>query len=89
MCSLGYSTQQDYHLEEERKITTEQGQAYAEKVNASFIETSAKTPHNVDELFIMMAEKLMKSVPENPPENNGVDLNSPHPKKVKRFRCLL
>ena len=46
--------------EEERKVTTEEGQKLAEEYNFPFYETSAKTGKNVNEIFNDICEKVDK-----------------------------
>uniref|UniRef100_A0A6B2LKX6 Uncharacterized protein n=1 Tax=Arcella intermedia TaxID=1963864 RepID=A0A6B2LKX6_9EUKA len=45
-------------LEEERKVSTKDGQLLAEKFNMRFIETSAKDSTNVEEAFFQLAADL-------------------------------
>jgi len=45
-------------LKEERKISYNEGKLYAEEINAIFMETSAKTGENVQDLFIRIARAL-------------------------------
>ncbi len=47
-------------LEEERKVTPEDAIKMAEKLEASFLETSAKTGANVDDAFTLMGYKLVQ-----------------------------
>eukprot|EP00244_Chara_vulgaris_P014793 TRINITY_DN9513_c0_g1_i1.p1 TRINITY_DN9513_c0_g1~~TRINITY_DN9513_c0_g1_i1.p1 ORF type:complete len:203 (+),score=30.62 TRINITY_DN9513_c0_g1_i1:201-809(+) len=56
-----------------RKIQIEEGQAYAEENGLFFMETSAKTAHNVNELFYEIARKLPRSNPAAQP--TGIVLN--------------
>ncbi|OHS96372.1 Ras family protein [Tritrichomonas foetus] len=42
-------------LESERQIAYEEGQKFASQIKASFIETSARTPSNIQELFSQVA----------------------------------
>ncbi|KKK42189.1 hypothetical protein LCGC14_0604380 [marine sediment metagenome] len=47
-------------MEGERVVTTEQGEGLAEKLNLSYIETSAKTGENIDDAFKMLALQIIK-----------------------------
>ena len=47
-------------MEGERVVTTEQGEDLAEKLNISYIETSAKTGANIDDAFKMLALQIIK-----------------------------
>ena len=46
-------------LDDQRVITTEQGKELAEKHSIHFSETSAKTGEGIEELFNVVAKKLM------------------------------
>lgn len=39
-------------LKTEREVSTEEGQEFADKHNLMFMETSAKTGHNIENAFI-------------------------------------
>ena len=54
-------------MEDRRKITTEETQAYADENGILFMETSAKTAANVNELFVAIAKKLPKTPPRPTP----------------------
>merc|ERR1712087_69762 len=43
-----------------RKVEEDRASQYAQSVNASFIETSAKTAVNVDKSFLIIAKQLVK-----------------------------
>jgi len=72
-------------LEDDREVTTEEGQQLADRLGVKFIETSAKTRHNVVEAFEMLVRAIGLSrtpeVPALPDKNNK-------PAK-KRRRCLI
>eukprot|EP01117_Protostelium_nocturnum_P018433 TRINITY_DN770_c0_g1_i1.p1 TRINITY_DN770_c0_g1~~TRINITY_DN770_c0_g1_i1.p1 ORF type:complete len:203 (-),score=61.90 TRINITY_DN770_c0_g1_i1:51-617(-) len=51
-------------LEEERKLSTQQGEAFAKSIGAAFIETSAKTNENVDLAFEKMTRMILKAQTE-------------------------
>lgn len=46
-----------------RKVQTEEAQQYANENEIIYIETSAKTSHNVRNLFVEIAKKLPKTIP--------------------------
>ena len=48
-------------MEEERKVTTEEGQKLAEELGVPFIETSAKSGLNIDEIFNDIVERINKA----------------------------
>ncbi|MFX1302796.1 MAG: Rab family GTPase [Promethearchaeota archaeon] len=47
-------------LEKEREITTGEGEELAQKLNLSYIETSAKTGENINDAFRMLALQMIK-----------------------------
>merc|ERR1711981_672863 len=51
-------------LSSKRKVETEEAQAYADDNGIMFMETSAKTAHNVNELFVAIAKRLPKNTPQ-------------------------
>ncbi len=48
-------------LEGQRQVSAEEGIKMAEKIEASYLETSAKTGSNVDDSFTLMAYKLVQA----------------------------
>eukprot|EP00736_Rhodelphis_marinus_P001572 Rmarinus@m.2488 len=48
-------------LEAKRKVDPEEAQTYADDNGIMFMETSAKTAHNVNDLFVLIARKLPKA----------------------------
>ena len=68
-------------LEDEREVTFEQANQYAQSINASYMETSARTPINITELFEMIAKipiptDAEPTVEKAQPEVEKVDLKS-------------
>jgi small GTP-binding protein len=53
-------------LASKRTVEIEESQAYAEENGILFMETSAKTAANVNELFVAIAKKLPKNQPPRP-----------------------
>ena len=45
----------------QKAVSTETAKAYADENGIMFMETSAKTAHNVNELFVAIARKLPKN----------------------------
>eukprot|EP01103_Thecamoeba_quadrilineata_P006677 TRINITY_DN16404_c0_g1_i1.p1 TRINITY_DN16404_c0_g1~~TRINITY_DN16404_c0_g1_i1.p1 ORF type:complete len:206 (-),score=24.60 TRINITY_DN16404_c0_g1_i1:177-794(-) len=60
-------------LDSRRKVPAEEGQSYADEVGAIFMETSAKAPINVNELFVSIAQKLPKA-PARPLSQRGLSI---------------
>ncbi|CAK9226310.1 unnamed protein product [Sphagnum troendelagicum] len=54
-------------LDSKRKIESEEGKSYADENGLFFMETSAKTAQNVNELFYEIARKLPKAQPAQQP----------------------
>ncbi|KAJ8781746.1 hypothetical protein J1605_010730 [Eschrichtius robustus] len=66
-------------LAKKHVVEYEEAQACAEENSLSFMETSAKTAKNVNDLFLAIAKKLPKSEPQDPEgaagRSRGVDLH--------------
>jgi Ras-related protein Rab-2A len=63
-------------LEQRRAVTTEEGQAFADANGLLFLETSAKTAHNVEEAFLKTADgihsKIVAGEIDVANESNGI-----------------
>ena len=66
-------------MENERKVTVEQGKEFAEQYGMQFFETSAKNSTNVSDAFIAMTKEVMKNSGKKPinPNPNPVILPKP------------
>uniref|UniRef100_H3BI60 small monomeric GTPase n=1 Tax=Latimeria chalumnae TaxID=7897 RepID=H3BI60_LATCH len=66
-------------LANKRMVEYEEAQTYADDNSLLFMETSAKTAVNVNDLFLAIAKKLPKNEPQTgsstPGRNRGVDLH--------------
>ncbi|KAL4301881.1 hypothetical protein GQ457_10G000430 [Hibiscus cannabinus] len=72
-------------LEEKRQVGNEEGELYAKENGLTFLETSAKTAHNVNELFYEIAKRLVKAAPSRP---TGMKLhNRPRESGGRLFCC--
>ena len=62
-------------LEERRKVTYEQGKEFADQYGMKFLETSAKTAHNVGESYITMTKDIiaMTADKEKAMNKNGIN----------------
>ena len=49
-------------LEQKRQVTTEEGEAFAKEHGLVFLETSAKTAHNVDDAFVQTAQAIYEKI---------------------------
>lgn len=58
-------------LESHRRVSTAEGQAFADEHGLLFVETSAKLDHNVVQAFLLPAAEVLKKVAEK-----RIDLNS-------------
>lgn len=63
-------------MEDERKISYEDGKALADEFNVKFFETSAKTPTNVEEAFLAIARDVKARVIDSAPADEGGDGNA-------------
>ena len=51
-------------LEQERVVTTKEGQDFADSLGISFLETSAKQRINIDEAFMTLTKQVYELLPE-------------------------
>lgn len=58
-------------LEDNRNVPTEKAETYASSINAKYIETSARTPINIDELFLQIAKCPILHSLKEPDLSNG------------------
>lgn len=75
-------------LETQRAVTADEGQAYANENGLYFLETSAKTAANVNELFHEIAKKLPKAEPGPRPPQGGIVLaDAAQQQQARRSAC--
>ncbi|CAM9290950.1 ras-related protein Rab-5A-like [Lampetra fluviatilis] len=61
-------------LASQRMVEFEEAQGYAEENGLLFMETSAKTAMNVNEVFLAIAKKLPKNEQQNPAGRNTISI---------------
>jgi GTPase KRas protein len=71
-------------LEDERKVTKEEGEELAKSVGAQFMEASAKKKTNVEEMFITLVREVMQARKET-----GPVVEKAEKKKKKKKNCNL
>ena len=69
-------------LAEQRQVEIEEAKSYADDNNILFMETSAKTNHNVNEMFKTIAMKLPKTVAA--PRSPGVVIDPDNVDRVEQ-----
>jgi len=73
-------------IAERRQVEIEEAKSYADENNIFFMETSAKTSHNVIELFKTIAKKLPKTA--RAPRDPGIVLDPElMPERVQKEKC--
>ena len=73
-------------MENERKVTFEQGKDFADQYGMKFFETSAKNSTNVNEAFVAMTQEIMKNANKKTPaakKDNVVVTNAPSGQSIK------
>eukprot|EP01119_Soliformovum_irregulare_P011131 TRINITY_DN276_c0_g1_i1.p1 TRINITY_DN276_c0_g1~~TRINITY_DN276_c0_g1_i1.p1 ORF type:complete len:200 (-),score=32.67 TRINITY_DN276_c0_g1_i1:96-695(-) len=71
-----------------RKVTTEEAQSYSDENGILYMETSAKTAANVNELFVAIAKKLPQSQPATTrPTSTKISVENNEDKKKKEKGC--
>ncbi|KAF5482044.1 hypothetical protein F2P56_002643 [Juglans regia] len=71
-------------LEGKRKVPAEDGDQYAKENGLVFVETSAKSAQNVNELFYEIAKRLAKA---NPSRTTGMKLQGRSQESGRRLFC--
>ena len=75
-------------LGDKRQVTTEEGETKAKKLNVLFIETSAKSNHNIKQMFRRLAEALPgQDRSGNDTNNQNVDIQVGQRQKGKGCAC--
>ncbi|KAJ4718149.1 Ras-related protein [Melia azedarach] len=72
-------------LDSQREVQTEEAEQFAQENGMFYIETSAKTAHNINDLFYEIAKRLARI---NPPKRSGINLNHETQERRKRFCCF-
>ncbi|XP_027342758.1 ras-related protein RHN1-like isoform X2 [Abrus precatorius] len=71
-------------LEPKREVEAEEGERFAQENGMFYMEASAKTAENVNELFYEIAKRLSRAFPPKP---TGMNLNSEIQDGGRKFFC--
>jgi len=75
-------------LSSKRKVEPEDAESHASENGIFFMETSAKTSTNVNELFVAIARKLPKNTPQPRAGGNGIVISQNQgPPEAKKAGC--
>ncbi|XP_052727091.1 ras-related protein RHN1 isoform X2 [Vigna angularis] len=71
-------------LEPKREVEAEVGEQFAQENGMFYMETSAKTAENINELFYEIAKRLARALPPKP---TGMNLNSVVQDRGRSYYC--
>lgn len=74
-------------LADNRQVTAEEAQSYADENGLVLWETSAKSNTNVHEMFVDIAGRLPKAAAAVPPRDTGIQLSAAAPQRPKKSQC--
>ena len=74
-------------LEEKREVNKSDGEAFAKEQNINFYETSAKEGINVNEIFQILANEIIKDIKKNGPKNKRSSQVLKKSTKTKKKSC--
>ncbi|XP_062089390.1 ras-related protein RHN1-like isoform X2 [Humulus lupulus] len=74
-----------FDLESSREVDKEEGEEFAQENGMFYMETSAKTAENINELFFEIAKRLAKACPSKP---TPMSLNNEDQGRRRSFCCL-
>lgn len=71
-------------LDSKREVQNEDGEQFSQENGMFFMETSAKTAQNINELFYEIAKRLAKAYPS---KSTGVNLNDETESRTRNLFC--
>ena len=76
-------------MEDAKKVTFEEGNSFANQLGIKFLETSAKSSHNVEQAFVTMASEIKSKVASSSTKTatRGERLNKSKPINQKKGCC--